>query len=503
MFPAPRDEQNDDQEFGLPCRDLRSARAAALRHLRMVDEGATDQAASEFSVARLDKILAELEELRICANGAPVGGTGGPVAASGAPLGPDFDASAGTCLGSTSDDDLCAAVLVLERSRRCLDALSTLLLGELDARDATNEIHGMRTGPWLAREAGLPSAGARSQVNVASKLRAQLSAAKSALDEGRIGSHHAKVLADAANPRIIDEFNRFIPELVELLPPMSFETWKRKVKEVADLLDEDGGHKPGDDITDNTLTLSHSWHGVLGLNGQLCGDGAVTVSHALEERADEIFHRMKRDSELTGDLSVPPRKTLMALALVELVREALGKQKGTTSAPRSEVSLVINAADPDVVTDHHGTPIGDTGRFSLLCDPIFKPVVMSVEGTVLDLGRDQRLASKALHDALAHRDGGCVWPGCENPSSWCDAHHSEHWRHGGTTDRENLAHLCRYHHGVTHRKGWAMHKTKDQWFWWQSPSGDTFWSQRHGIRRTEPPPPAVHDSGREPPPRTG
>ena len=33
-----------------------------------------------------------------------------------------------------------------------------------------------------------------------------------------------------------------------------------------------------------------------------------------------------------------------------------------------------------------------------------------------------------------------------------------------------------------------MHKTVDQWFWWQTPSGDTFWSQRHGKQRTGPTP---------------
>ena len=34
-----------------------------------------------------------------------------------------------------------------------------------------------------------------------------------------------------------------------------------------------------------------------------------------------------------------------------------------------------------------------------------------------------------------------------------------------------------------------MHVTPDQWFWWETPSGNTFWSQRHGKQRAGPAPP--------------
>nr|WP_291818478.1 HNH endonuclease signature motif containing protein [Candidatus Microthrix sp.] len=51
-------------------------------------------------------------------------------------------------------------------------------------------------------------------------------------------------------------------------------------------------------------------------------------------------------------------------------------------------------------------------------------------------------------------------PGCGRPAHWCDAHHADHWDTNGTTDIENLALLCRHHHRVTHRPGWAM--TRDQ-----------------------------------------
>ncbi len=57
------------------------------------------------------------------------------------------------------------------------------------------------------------------------------------------------------------------------------------------------------------------------------------------------------------------------------------------------------------------------------------------------------LARRALESGrLAVRDGGCVFPGCDRPLAWCDAHHLRHWLHGGPTDLANLVLLCRAHH---------------------------------------------------------
>ena len=81
------------------------------------------------------------------------------------------------------------------------------------------------------------------------------------------------------------------------------------------------------------------------------------------------------------------------------------------------------------------------------------------------------------------RDGGCVFPGCDAPPSWVDLHHVIHWGDDGLTVLENLASLCRHHHGVTHRKGWSMTATADEWFIWTTPGGRTLHSQRHGRQR--------------------
>ncbi|MGY1830089.1 HNH endonuclease signature motif containing protein [Geodermatophilus sp. SYSU D01180] len=72
------------------------------------------------------------------------------------------------------------------------------------------------------------------------------------------------------------------------------------------------------------------------------------------------------------------------------------------------------------------------------------------DGTPLDLGREQRLASRHIRRAAELRDGGCVFAGCGAPTWWCDVHHLIHWIDGGDTSLDNSALLCERHHTKVH-----------------------------------------------------
>ena len=100
-----------------------------------------------------------------------------------------------------SDDALADATLVLEQARRFLDAAELAWLAELDRRGVTEARFGQRTTAWLAHEAQLPRAIAAARVNTARKVTGELSPVGDALRGGIIGFDHARVLADAANPR--------------------------------------------------------------------------------------------------------------------------------------------------------------------------------------------------------------------------------------------------------------------------------------------------------------
>ena len=126
-----------------------------------------------------------------------------------------------------------------------------------------------------------------------------------------------------------------------------------------------------------------------------------------------------------------------------------------------------------------GERLEPAGVGHLFCDAVRHLLTVDDEGQPLHLGRAVRHATPAQRRALGVRDGGCVFPGCDRPVSWCDAHHLPPWDGGGQTDIDQLALLCRRHHGVTHRKGWTMAAQPDQTFTWTTPSGQTLRSQRH------------------------
>ena len=77
-------------------------------------------------------------------------------------------------------------------------------------------------------------------------------------------------------------------------------------------------------------------------------------------------------------------------------------------------------------------------------------------GNPLDLGREARLFTPKQRIALAARNGGCRWRGCDRPASYCEAHHIDPFAAGGRTDVDRGILLCRFHHMELHHGGWRI-----------------------------------------------
>lgn len=109
-----------------------------------------------------------------------------------------------------------------------------------------------------------------------------------------------------------------------------------------------------------------------------------------------------------------------------------------------------------------------------MCESGFVPVTVDACGNPLNVGREQRLFTPKQRIALAIRDGGCRWQGCDRPASYCEAHHIDEWdRDQGRTDIDRGILLCRYHHMTLHHGDWKVtrHGTGD--FVLRHPSGET------------------------------
>jgi len=97
----------------------------------------------------------------------------------------------------------------------------------------------------------------------------------------------------------------------------------------------------------------------------------------------------------------------------------------------------------------------------LACNAGLLPLVLGADSAILDLGRTRRCFDRYQRIALAVRDQGCVFPGCDRPPAWCEAHHPKAWKDGGPTDLSNGCLLCSFHHHLVHRGGWAVVKATD------------------------------------------
>lgn len=103
--------------------------------------------------------------------------------------------------------------------------------------------------------------------------------------------------------------------------------------------------------------------------------------------------------------------------------------------------------------DGHGNPLTAATVRRMCCHAGITPAVLDSDSAILDLGRAARLASPDQLRYLGLRDRGCVYPGCDRPPSWCEAHHLDEWdADGGPTDVDNLALLCTRHHTVVHHR---------------------------------------------------
>ena len=121
------------------------------------------------------------------------------------------------------------------------------------------------------------------------------------------------------------------------------------------------------------------------------------------------------------------------------------------AAPRP--TLVVTVSYEDLLSQSYAAgvlasgqriPAGELRRIA--CDAEVVPVVLGGRSEILDLGRAERWVTPALRQALAIRDGGCVFPGCQATAVECEGHHIVPWWAGGPTSLENLALLCPFHH---------------------------------------------------------
>ncbi len=381
-----------------------------------------------------------------------------------------------------SDADVLAAVDELVRLGRRVDAAAARLLAVADSRGSSDIVSGHRTATWVSHTTRDPKGAAHRRLRAGRGCR-RLPLVADAWADGRLSIDHVTVMSRAvANPRVADHVIGLQDLLVERAQEVPFETWRNEVLAIVDTLDVDGSFRPDHPDAPSVLHLSPLFDGTTRLHAELSPAGHAVVAKALNDEADLLFRRYTRDRDHSGGATdIPPRAQLLAEALVSLCRRATAVDLETTAPAHTEAVIVIHTDTPHTATiNGNGAPIPTRHLLGLLSDANWRRIILDAQGEVLDLGRTRRLATPAQRRALDIRDGGCVFPGCDAPASWCDAHHLTRWDDNGDTDLANLVLLCRHHHGVVHRRGWTWtHDPTHGRIRWTTPHGVDITSQRH------------------------
>ena len=308
------------------------------------------------------------------------------------------------------------------------------------------------TKGWLHYKCNLAYSAASDQFEVA-RLLADLPEATKVFAEGEISYKHAAMIARTAE-KLGDKMDAHAESILvnaaKELDPLRL---RRLTLQLRHELDAEGVLVDANELHDSLfLSFSQTLDGVFYLNGRFDAEGGAILQTALnaltgppayedqrtpkQRRADAAVELARRQLE-QGDLPVVGGQRPHLSLIVE--SSTLAKQPGS---PAAELEW--------------GEPVPAETARRLACDAAITPIVRGSESDQPRADRTTRTISGSQRKALAVRDRGCRFPGCDRPPGWTDAHHIHHWADGGNHQMPNLVLLCRRHHRMVHEEGWRV-----------------------------------------------
>src|SRR5215211_4355053 len=408
-------------------------------------------------------------------------------------------------LGRFTDAALTDQTLQLQQLRGCLDGIFLRHLAAVDARGAAGAEQDRQFGStagWLRARLRMASGTAATAVRTARALfRGPLPESGTALCAGELSAAHAEVLAASTlhlPDQVIEDAEAALLDPARRLDPTRL---RQMVAHLQYTIDPDGADRAAQRRHERRgVWLTTTFDRMVAVRGLLAPEAGQTLLAALDPLA--------RPADAADTRSGGQRT---ADALAELARRALeGGQLPITGGVRPQLSVIVDLNSLGGQPGRIGGDIGWAGPLEpeacrrLACDATLTRVVVSrqpldacdrcpgrdlqdptasgLEGLLravlatlppvlggapsrpLDVGRATRVVTPAQRQALAVRDGGCVFPGCSRPLAWCEGHHVWHWLDGGPTDLDNLALVCRAHHRAVHEGGWRLIRGPDGQF---------------------------------------
>ena len=397
-----------------------------------------------------------------------------------------------TGLDALPDAELTQRQRDFAAARRQVDAGAALVAAEIARRssrergyDGLAAREGARSPERLVEKlAGVTPDEARALVRVGSLLSTSEPAASDAavswLDDvaSAVACGSISVLAAEAIQRGLGEPSTAVPSdalsgaaslLVQVAPDLPLRRLAAEARALRDSLDSAGVADREQLLRERRfLRLTPQSDGMTRLAGLLDPESAAIVSDSfdlvtaprlggprfLSDEARQREEAIMRDPRTT--------EQLLADAFVELIRIAGQADAGRVYVqrrPAVTIHIERHAVDAGVGSasiegQSSAVSVATAERHACAAGAI--PVQFDGD-RVLALGREQRFFTWRQRVALAARDGGCRFDGCDRPPSWCEAHHIDEWvRDHGATDVDRGVLLCRFHHLLVHNRGWRI-----------------------------------------------
>jgi hypothetical protein len=347
------------------------------------------------------------------------------------------------------------------------------LIRIIDEGEVAKESGQTSTSSLLSNNCGGDQAASSRQVRTAQNLKVATLTEK-ALEAGEISFEKAEVIARtmAGLPESLDELTRIRVEkrLIGDAKRLSLPDLRRRVMRVADI------YRPRDeaDLDEDTRLRrqeARAWQhtefwigavrdGKARIGGEIPALYADLLKNQLGAIAAPRRNGLEGRSAATS--TIDPADELsygqrMGRAFCHWIEKIPTDGLPTTGG--TPATLTVNI-DYDTLADKVRQAAGTlaTGeRISasevrrLACTHQILPRVLDGKSQVLDQGRSKRVFTPAQRLAMADRDGGCTYPGCDRPPAWTEAHHIDWWaKHGGATDPERGTLLCAQHHHWVH-----------------------------------------------------
>ena len=341
------------------------------------------------------------------------------------------------------------AVQALIAAHDMLEARIADAIRQLDREGAVLEDGALDLSHWLRTRCGRADRDARRLAQRAARLTGCPALAEG-WRQGQLSTAQVDLLASAVNDRTAHLLQEHDAVLASTLTGLGARDsavvvrhWKAHVDALVD------GHAPG--MIERAVYVSPGLDGGGELTGRLDPGGYEVVSAALS-------------AATTPDLDGEPVRTMARRrgdALVAIAQFFLDHRDGASSRrhrPHVHVTLTVDELERRAAGRSLDRRFVDRASMAaLLCDAGIHRIVTDGASVVLDVGRTTRTVGHHLFSALAVRDQGCRFPGCDRPVSWCEAHHVVPWAQSGATALSNLVLLCwRHHHDFAHHPQWQL-----------------------------------------------